>query len=49
MEIPRVVLIPATPAEISEKERKRRRWLRGDFRSEGDSSGNGKGKQREVG
>lgn len=31
MKVPRVVLIPATPSEISENERERRRWLREGF------------------
>lgn len=46
VEVPRVVLIPATPAEISEKERERRRWLRGDSRRGGEGSAGGKGKDQ---
>lgn len=49
VEVPRVVLIPATPSEMSEKERERRRWLRGNSRMEGEGRGNGKGKMREGG
>jgi hypothetical protein len=49
VEVPRVVLIPATPGEISEKEREKRRWLRGDSRREGEGSGSGKGKMKEEG
>lgn len=51
VEVPRVVLVPATPSEISEKERERRRWLRGDSQREGEGSGIAKGKMKmnEVG
>jgi hypothetical protein len=49
MQIPKVVLVPATPSEISDKERERRRWLRGDSRREGEGSGSGKGKMKEIG
>ncbi|TID18775.1 hypothetical protein E6O75_ATG05896 [Venturia nashicola] len=46
MEVPQVVLIPATPGEISGRE-KERRLLRGVSRREGEYSG--KGKERESG